>query len=178
MNPAKQLVLAFLISSLLSTVINANAHGQGDEGMEAKFAETLKNATLKGTWAPVQQGKIGNERGDDSYRIARVEKKEGDSWSIVSIFKYNDQEMEFPIPAKVKFAGDTAILILDNIRAGRGKANWSARIMFHEDVYAGRWWASDNKEHGGTIASTIIPVRLSCHLGARICIDRMTIDSL
>jgi hypothetical protein len=47
---------------------------QGDEGAETKFIAMLKNATLKGTWAPVQQGKLGSEKGDDSYRIARVEK--------------------------------------------------------------------------------------------------------
>ena len=123
--------------------------------MATKFSATLKNATLKGSWAPVQQGKLGNERGDDGYRIARVEHKEGDNWSIVSIFTINDQQVEFPIPATVKFAGDTAVLILDNIRAGRGKANWSARVMFHEDVYAGHWWESGNKEHGGTIAGTV-----------------------
>jgi hypothetical protein len=27
--------------------------------------------------------------------------------------------------------------------------------MFHDDVYAGRWWETDNPEHGGTIAGTI-----------------------
>ena len=61
----------------------------------------------------------------------------------------------FPISATVKFAGDTAILILDDVRAGPGGANWSARVMFHDDVYAGRWWETSNKEHGGTIAGTI-----------------------
>ncbi len=149
-------LLTILIGVLLNSIFGASARGQGDDGMEAKFRAALKNATLKGTWAPVQQGRIGNERGDDSYRIARVEKKEGDNWSIVSIFEFNDQEMEFPIPTKVRFAGDTAILILDNTRASRGKANWSARVMFHEDVYAGRWWETDNKEHGGTISGTVI----------------------
>jgi hypothetical protein len=156
MQAIKQLVLVFLIGALLNSSFGARAHGQGDDGMEATFTAALKNATLKGTWAPVQQGRIGNERGDDSYRIARVEKKEGDDWSIVSIFTINDMEMEFPISAKVKFAGDTAVLILDNTRAGRGKANWSARVMFHEDVYAGRWWETSNKEHGGTISGTVI----------------------
>ena len=46
------------------------AIAQGDADVEAKFIAMLKNATLKGTWAPVQQGKFGYERGDDSYRIA------------------------------------------------------------------------------------------------------------
>ncbi|MCY2974754.1 MAG: hypothetical protein NTW52_08840 [Planctomycetota bacterium] len=156
MNLVRQFLFALLVTSTLSTVFSCKSLGQGDDGIEAKFTAALKNVTLKGSWAPVQQGKIGDERTDAGYRIARVEKKDGDSWSIVSIFKFNDQEMEFPIPAKVKFAGDTAILILDNTRAGRGKANWSARVMFHKDVYAGRWWETDNREHGGTIAGTIV----------------------
>lgn len=128
---------------------------QDAAAVEAKFVAMLKNATLKGTWAPVAQGKLGGERGDDNYKIARVEKKEGDKWSIVSVFTVRGQELEFPIAASVKFAGDTAVLILDDVRAGPGKANWSARVMFHDDVYAGRWWETANQEHGGTIAGTI-----------------------
>ncbi len=131
------------------------AFAQGNAEVEAKFIAMLKNATLKGTWAPVQKGKIGGERGDDSYRIARVEKSATDKWSVVSVFTTRDKEIEFPIPATVKFAGDTAVLILDNVRAGQGNTNWSARVMFHDDVYAGRWWETDNREHGGTISGTI-----------------------
>ena len=93
--------------------------------------------------------------GDDSYRIARVEKADGDKWKVVSIFSVQGREMEVPSPCSVKFAGDASILILDNVRAGTGRANWSARVMFHDDVYAGRWWETANKEHGGTISGTI-----------------------
>jgi hypothetical protein len=132
-----------------------SAAAQGDADIEAKFIAMLKNATLKGTWAPVQQGRLGSERGDDAYRIARVEKGEGGKWSIVSIFTVRDRQVEFPISASVKFAGDTAVLILDNTRAGPGRANWSARVMFHDDVYTGRWWETANREHGGTIAGTV-----------------------
>ena len=128
---------------------------QGDGEVEAKFIAMMKNATLKGTWAPVQKGKLGGERGDDSYKIARVDKGEGGKWSIISVIAVRDQQVEFPIPASVKFAGDTAVLILNDVRAGPGGANWSARIMFFDDVYTGRWWETANKEHGGTIAGTI-----------------------
>ena len=145
--------LVMLIASLVAAAATAMAQGDGD--VEARFIAMLKNATLKGTWAPVQQGKLGADRGDDSYRIARVEKGEGGKWSIISIFSVRDRQVEFPISASVKFAGDTAVLILDDVRAGPGKANWSARVMFHDDVYAGRWWETANKEHGGTIAGTI-----------------------
>jgi hypothetical protein len=132
-----------------------SAHAQGDAEAEGKFIAMLKNATLKGTWAPIAQGRLGGERGNDSYRIARVEKAEGGKWSVVSIFTVRDRDIEFPISCDVKFAGDTAVLILNNVRAGPGNANWSARVMFFDDVYAGRWWETANKEHGGTIAGTI-----------------------
>lgn len=144
------------ILSLLALLIAAgSAFAQGDPDMEAKFVAMLKNSTLKGTWAPIMQGTLGSEKKDEAYRIVRAEKKEGDNWAIVSLFEFNGQQVEYPIPAVVKFAGDTAILILNNVRAGPGKANWSARVMFHDDVYTGRWWETANREHGGTISGTI-----------------------
>jgi hypothetical protein len=128
---------------------------QGNPDSESKFIDMLKNSTLQGTWAPVQKGQLGTEKKDEVYRIVRAEKKEGDRWAIVSLFEVQGKQIEYPIPAVVKFAGDTAVLILDNVQAGPGKANWSARVMFHENVYTGRWWETANREHGGTVAGTI-----------------------
>jgi hypothetical protein len=149
-NVPRYLLIPFWLA--IATTIG---HAQGDADVESKFIAMLKNSTLKGTWAPVQKGQLGTEKKDEGYRIVRAEKKEGDKWAIVSLFEVQGQQIEFPIPAVVKFAGDTAILILDNVRAGPGKANWSARVMFHENVYTGRWWETVNREHGGTIAGTI-----------------------
>jgi hypothetical protein len=140
---------------LCLAIADGTVHAQGNPDIEAKFIAMLRNSTLKGTWAPVQQGRLGPEKKDDGYRIVRAEKKEGDKWVIVSMFEVQGQNIEFPIPAVVRFAGDTAVLILDNVQAGPGKANWSARVMFHDDVYTGRWWETANREHGGTIAGTI-----------------------
>lgn len=151
----RSLMFLLLLTVAGLHVSAAPARAADDAEVEAKFIAMLKNATLKGTWAPVLKGKLGGEKGDDSYKIARVEKGENGKWSVVSVFSVRDRQMEFPISATVKFAGDTAILILDDVRAGPGGANWSARVMFHDDVYAGRWWETSNKEHGGTIAGTI-----------------------
>ncbi|WP_254511976.1 hypothetical protein [Anatilimnocola floriformis] len=147
------LLTACLFAAWLASPALIFAQGDGD--VEAKFVAMLKNATLKGTWAPVAGGKLGSEKGNDSYQIARAEKSAEGKWSVVSVFKLGDRTIEFPIPCQVKFAGDTAILILDNVKAGPGAAQWSARVMFHDDVYAGRWWETANKEHGGTINGTI-----------------------
>jgi hypothetical protein len=151
--PLSSYILLALIAFF--SVSAASALAQGNADAEANFIAMLKNATLKGTWAPIQQGRLGTEKSDDSYRIARVEKGTEGKWSVVSRFTMRDRQVEFPIAASVGFAGDTAVLILDNVRAGRGKANWSARVMFHEDVYVGRWWETADREHGGTISGTI-----------------------
>ena len=155
MTRCKTAVIGLVTALAFSFVAADRVAAQSEAEMEAKFIAMLKNATLKGTWAPVAQNQLGGQRGGDSYRIARVEKVDGDKWSIVSVFNVQNRAIEFPIAATVKFAGDTAVLILDDVRAGPGKANWSARVMFHDDVYAGRWWETSNKEHGGTISGTI-----------------------
>jgi hypothetical protein len=140
---------------LIALTISSTAAAQGEGDVEAKFIAMLTNATLKGSWAPLQQNQLGAERGGDGYRIARAEKKSDGSWAIVSVISARGQTFEFPIPAKVRFAGDTAVLILDDVRAGQGQGNWSARVMFHDDVYAGRWWETADPEHGGTINGII-----------------------
>jgi len=142
-------LLAFTIAAGVSSL------AQGNTNVETNFIAMLKNATLKGTWAPVQQGQLGAQKVDEGYRIARVEKKTGDNWVLVSLINYQGKEIEHPFPAVVKFAGDTAVLILDNVRAGKDAANWSARVLFHENVYTGRWWETANRDHGGTIVGTI-----------------------
>jgi len=144
-------VLLFVL--LLASQLPALA--QASSEVETNFVAMLKNATLKGTWAPVQQAQLGTSRKDDGYRIARVEKKDGDKWMLIYLVTYQGKEIEYPMPVTVKFAGDTAVLILDNVRAGRDKANWSARVMFQENVYTGRWWETGNKEHGGTIEGVV-----------------------
>jgi hypothetical protein len=115
------------------------------------FSAMLKNATLKGTWAPISGNQLGAEKAD-SYQVARAELKGGDNWVIVWKVQRQGQTFEYPIPSVVKFAGDTSILILDEVPIGEGKV-WSARVLFHKDSYAGRWWGKDG--HGGTVSGTI-----------------------
>src|SRR5262245_22555833 len=73
---------AVLFGCLLAA---GSARAQGDAEVEGKFIAMLKNATLKGSWAPVTGGRLGGEKGDDSYKIARVEKGEGGKWNVVSV---------------------------------------------------------------------------------------------
>ena len=124
----------------------------GDQaGLEADFIAMLEDATLEGSWVPIQGGKPGDQK-VDRYEVVRAEKIEGDQWHIVSRMKVQGQEIEFPIPVTVIWAGDTAVMILDEVATGGGKS-YSARVLFHNDRYAGSWWASD--QPGGLLSGAI-----------------------
>jgi hypothetical protein len=58
------------------------------------------------------------------------------------------------LPCLLRFAGDAAVLALDDVPVGEGKA-YSARILFHGDVYTGRWWGADGE--GGLVSGTVRP---------------------
>lgn len=126
--------------------------GAGDAATPEWFASMLEESTLEGTWAPLADGAPPGAERPDSYRVARAVPKGDDRWDIVWRIRRQGQEIEVPIPATVKFAGDTAVLFLDAVPVGDGKV-WSARVLFHDDTYHGHWWGGDGK--GGTVNGVI-----------------------
>ncbi len=147
MQPRLILALASLFLFALSPVAAATPEA------ERAFAAMLEDATLNGTWAPIDQRLLGDNQ-EDGYKIVRATKKEGDQWVLVSKMAFRGQEMEVPIPVTVVFAGDTAVMILNDLPLGDG-ASWSARILFHDDVYAGSWWGSDKASKSGIVSGTV-----------------------
>lgn len=117
---------------------------------EAKFIATLTNATLKGRWCGFKDGQLGPDK-EDAYTIASVTKLGGDKWQINARLAYGGKDLTLPIPAQVKWAGDTPVLILDNVSMGTSRT-YSARVMIYEKTYAGWWTAPD---HGGLLNGVI-----------------------
>jgi hypothetical protein len=138
-------LLIFLSFALLPFI------ARGEDMTDSSFAAMLENVSLEGTWAPISGQQIGEEKAD-RYQIARAESKGGDQWAIVWKVRHQGQLIDYPIPAVVKFAGDAAVLVLDDVPVGDGKT-WSARVMFHGDTYTGRWWNAQGK--GGTVSGVI-----------------------
>lgn len=141
--------LPFLPCAIALTALILPAAGEEDAA--AAFAGMLRDAVLEGSWAPLSGNRLGAEK-PDRYEVARAEAKSGDRWVIVWKVRRQGQVVEYPLPARVVFAGDTAVLILDEVPAGEGKV-WSARVLFHRDTYAGRWWGRDGE--GGTVTGTV-----------------------
>ncbi|MEM7383827.1 MAG: hypothetical protein AAF514_02685 [Verrucomicrobiota bacterium] len=120
---------------------------------EARFSAMLKGATLKGTWAAVGPVGVGDNK-KDGYEVVEARKVKGDNWVMVSKFEYGGQMMQIPVPVVVKFAGDTAVMFVNNLPTGDG-ATWSARILYHDDVYTGSWWEASKKK-GGILSGVIV----------------------
>lgn len=139
------------VFALLSALIFLPVAGWCEPLTEDAFVEMLDNVTLEGSWAPISGQEIGEER-TDRYQIARAEPKGGENWAIIWKVRHQGQLIEYPIPSVVKFAGDVALLVLDDVPVGDGKT-WSARVIFHEGTYTGRWWNRQGK--GGTVSGVI-----------------------
>jgi hypothetical protein len=119
--------------------------------LEAKLVAELTEVTLKGRWAPLKDGQLGPEK-EDAYHIVSAKKMDGAKWQISARFNYGGRDVELPIPAVVKWAGDTAVLLFDNVNFGSPRS-YSARLMITDHTYSGSWSGGD---HGGMLYGVLI----------------------
>jgi hypothetical protein len=112
--------------------------------MEAKFKAALTNAVMDGRFCTVANGKLGPDK-EDKYTIEGVEKTADSQWTIKAKIEYGAVSFTAPVPVQVKWAGDTPVIIVDNI-GFPGTPKYSARVMIYGDTYSGTWSAGD---HGG-----------------------------
>jgi hypothetical protein len=103
----------------------------------AKFSSMLSNAVLSGRWCLVQNGELTPDK-QDTYRIESASKLAGDSWLIRAHVEYGTNSFVAPIPVQVKFAGDTPVIVVDNLTVPGG-GTYSARVLFHDNTYSGTW---------------------------------------
>lgn len=118
--------------------------------LEGKFIATLANATLSGRWSGIKDGALTPEK-EDKYTIIGVKKVSGDSWIVSARMQYGKQDFVAPIPVQVKWAGDTAVITLDNVGIPGGNS-YSARVLIYGDTYAGSW---SGGKHAGLMSGII-----------------------
>jgi len=118
--------------------------------LEAKFKTTLTNAVMDGRFCMLDKGKLGPDK-EEKYTIVGVEKTADGQWTISAKIQYGAINFTAPVPVQVKWAGDTPVIIVDNI-GFPGTAKYSARVMIYGDTYAGTWSGGD---HGGLMHGVI-----------------------
>ena len=118
---------------------------------EERFKFLFTKSYLSGRWAPLKDGALGDERTGDKYQIVGVAKGKDDNWVVNAKLKYREQEFVLPFPVRMKFDGDTAILIVDELTIPGG-GTYSARLMIYERTYSGTW---KGQRGGGMLYGTI-----------------------
>jgi hypothetical protein len=98
----------------------------------------------------IKDGKLTPEK-EEKYTINGVNKLFSDRWLIRARIQYGDHDVTAPIPVKVKWAGDTAVITVDDFGLPGG-ASYSARVLVYKNTYAGTWSAGD---HGGLLNGVI-----------------------
>ncbi len=114
------------------------ADGTDLNKLEREFQAALSGSTLVGSFTingKEGPGALRKER----YTISQVSKVANDVWRFDARVQYGKVDVTVPMPLYVKWAGDTAVIQLTNMKIpGLGEA-FTARVLIYRDEYAGTW---------------------------------------
>jgi hypothetical protein len=130
------------------------AHDRAE--LEKEFEQMLTGAVLVGVWQMTagleEQAPLSPPR-EERYEISRARKMTGDHWLIFARIHYADKDVTIPVPVRILWAGDTAVLTLDDVGLPM-LGTYSARVTFHRGFYNGIWY-SNVKNYGGVMMGRI-----------------------
>lgn len=124
-------------------------HQEKMAALEKQFEATLTNAALVGSFTV--KGKDDGKLHQERYVISSVKKVEGEAWLFMARIQYGGKDATLPLILRVKWAGDTPVITLDNFKVP-GFGTFTARVMIFDNQYAGTWSGGD---HGGQMFGRI-----------------------
>lgn len=102
-----------------------------------KFSDQMNGVKLVGKFTVI--GKDDGPLAKEEYTIQKVEKlPEGDKWLISARIKYGQHDVTLPLPLDVKWAGNTAVITLEDTTIP-GLGTFSSRVVIDDGKYAGTW---------------------------------------
>src|SRR5687768_2346760 len=105
----------------------APAPAADQAALEKAFAEMLSGATLDGSFTSTGKDRDMTKLSREKYTIGQVRKIAGNIWLIPARIQYGERDLTLPVPAPVRWAGDTPVIVVDNVP---GLENMSARVLF------------------------------------------------
>ena len=123
--------------------------------LEEKFKKTLTGATLVGHFTLT--GKKPGDLKEERYTIKALNKinEEKDLWLFTARVKYGTRDVTVPMPLFVKWAGDTPVISLTNVKIPK-LGTYTARVVIYGDQYAGTW---SGDGYGGHLFGKIEPAQ-------------------
>jgi hypothetical protein len=119
--------------------------------LEAALVKMLSGATLEGSFTSTGAGRDPTKLSREKYTLGEVKKVHGNIWLIPARIQYGEHDVTLPIPVPIQWAGDTPVIVVDNVTLP-GFGTVSARVMFFADHYAGYW---QHGSHGGHLFGVI-----------------------
>lgn len=103
--------------------------------VEREFVEKMTGAALVGHFTV--RGRDIREGPPDRYDIYSVEKVGEDLWRFNS--KIGEVGVTVPVVVRMRFVDDTPLIVMTDAGIPGMGEGFSARVVFHEDQYAGTW---------------------------------------
>ena len=119
---------------------------------EKAFKKLLTKAKLVGNFTIT--GRDTDKLATEEYTITRINKTpQKDLWVFMARVKYGKNDYTVPLTLNVKWADDTPMITLSDLTI-LGQGPFSARVLFHQNKYAGTW---SHGEVSGHLFGTIEP---------------------
>lgn len=132
-------------------VAEAKAEKLDQTALEKEFQQTMTGATLVGHFT-VSGMPGGGPLKEERYKIKSMTKIRGDWWLLLTSIEYGGKkEITVPVPLQVKWAGDTPVITLTDVKIPQLGA-FTSRVLFYKGEYAGTWSGGD---HGGHLFGRI-----------------------
>jgi hypothetical protein len=152
-------VLILLVGSMRCARADENATAPSDAKrpeeqqakLEAALSKMLSGATLEGSFTRSGPGGNPAKLSREKYTLGEVKKVTGDVWLFPTRIEYSGKDMTLPIPLPIRWAGDTPVVVVDQVDLP-GLGTVSARVMFFDGHYAGYW---KHGEHSGNLFGEI-----------------------
>jgi len=104
--------------------------------LEKKFEDALTNASMEGFFT-VDGMKADKPPIKDVYKIDSCKKSGGDVWIITAFIGHSN--VKLPVPVEVRWAGDTAVIMLTDVGLPGINGKFSTRLLIDGHRYAGTW---------------------------------------
>ncbi len=119
---------------------------------ENEFKQMMTGAKLTGKFSVTGRDEVRS----DSYKISSVTKLAGGIWTINAEIPRKDGAVTLPVPVRMEWAGDTAVMQLTDATLP-GLGTFTVRILFYKGNdgkghYAGFWWGGN---HGGEMFGVV-----------------------
>lgn len=122
----------------------ADASAQSE--LDATLIKMLSGATLEGSYTRTSADSDATNLSREKYTLGEVKKLNKNLWLFPTRIQYGDKDATLPITVPIEWAGDTPVVVVDNLPLP-GFGTVSARVMFFADHYAGYWKHGDSDGH-------------------------------